>query len=126
MVGESSGAGLEILISYAVSRHSSSACCTPSESTRMLPPLVGTCLTNIEQCSQGRDSLPSLPSYSARRQSSSGPCGDDVLVPVSQELASEDGSGMLASTPSGSIYLDPSSPSATARQHCKRPCVKLH
>lgn len=102
------------------------ACCTPSESTRMLPPLVRACLTNIDRCSQGRDSLPSLPSYSARRHSSCGACGDDVLVPVSLELASEDGSGVLASTPSGSIYLDPSSPSATARQHCKRPCIKLH
>ena len=33
---------------------------------------------------------------------------------------SEDGSGVLASTPSGSLYVDASSPSATARQHCMR------
>ncbi len=48
-------------------------------------------------------------------------CGEDVLVPVALDMASEDGSGVLASTPSGSLYLDPSSPSATARQHCEQP-----
>ena len=42
-------------------------------------------------------------------------------MPVALDLASEDGSGALASTPSGSLYLDPSSPSATARQHCEQP-----
>ena len=66
---------------------------------------------------QGRESLPS---YTARRHSS-GVCGEDVLVPVALDMASEDGSGVLASTPSGSLYLDPSSPSATARQHCEQP-----
>ena len=65
---------------------------------------------------QGREGLPS---YTARRHSS-GVCGEDVLVPVALDLASEDGSGALASTPSGSLYLDPSSPSATGRQHCKQ------
>lgn len=68
---------------------------------------------------QGRESLPS---YTARR-ASSGVCGEDVLVPVALDMASEDGSGVLASTPSGSLYLDPSSPSGTARQHCEPPAL---
>ena len=42
------------------------------------------------------------------------------MVRIALEAPSEDGSGVLASTPSGSLYVDASSPSATARQHCMR------
>lgn len=82
----------------------------------VLPFSLGETL-KFELAAQGRESLPS---YTARRHSS-GVCGEDVLVPVALDMASEDGSGVLASTPSGSLYLDPSSPSATGRQHCKQP-----
>lgn len=61
-----------------------------------------------------RDGLPSC--IAPRRHSG----GDESLVRIALEAPSEDGSGVLASTPSGSLYVDASSPSATARQHCER------
>ena len=61
-----------------------------------------------------------LPSCVAPQRHSGGVCREDSLVRIALEAPSEDGSGVLASTPSGSLYVDASSPSASARQHCER------
>ena len=61
-----------------------------------------------------------LPSCVAPRRHTGGVCREDSLVRIALEAPSEDGSGVLASTPSGSLYVDASSPSASARQHCER------
>ena len=64
-----------------------------------------------------------LPGCIVPRRHSGGACGGESLVRIALEAPSEDGSGVLASTPSGSLYVDASSPSATARQHCARPSL---
>ena len=66
-----------------------------------------------------------LPSCVAPRRHSGGVCREDSLVRIALEAPSEDGSGVLASTPSGSLYVDASSPSASARQHCARPSAEV-
>ena len=44
--------------------------------------------------------------------------GDDELVPVALEAASEQGSPMISPSPSGSLhYAEASSPSGSVRQH---------
>lgn len=44
--------------------------------------------------------------------------GEDVLVPVALEAASEEGSPMISPSPSGSLHCaEASSPSGSVRQH---------
>ncbi|CAL8470951.1 g10493 [Coccomyxa elongata] len=61
-----------------------------------------------------------LPGYAARRHSAQERqmSGEDVLVPVALEAASEEGSPMISPSPSGSLHCaEASSPSGSVRQH---------
>lgn len=86
----------------------------PAEFRRALPPEPHQVVHGMQASRDG------LPSCVAPRRHSGGVCREDSMVRIALEAPSEDGSGILASDPSGSLYVDASSPSATARQHCMR------